>query len=295
MDLRSLRAFVEVVRRGGFSSAANVLNSTQPTVSKAVKQLEDELSIPLLNRAGKGAKLTEAGGIVYSHAVAMLGERDNLRAEIAELKGLKRGTLRIGLPPVGSSVLFAPLVAKYRARHPEIDIVLQEYGSKKLEELVRTEEIELGASLLPFGQAFDWQVLCSEPMVALIPPDHPVWGQDQIKLTDLATSNFILFERGFGINSVIETACRKRDFMPREVVRSSQTDFIIALVASGMGVAILPRLVVEQRMFQTVHLALIDEPDLRWNLAMFWRRGSYLSPPARAWLQLTKEYSDQHK
>src|SRR5690349_14851255 len=111
MELRTLRAFVEVVRQGGFSQAAKTVHATQSTVSKAVKQLEDEIGMPLLDRIGHRTRLTTAGEIVYPRAVRLLAERDDLIAELEELRGLKRGCLRLGLPPVGSSTLFAPLFA----------------------------------------------------------------------------------------------------------------------------------------------------------------------------------------
>ncbi|MCC3263345.1 LysR family transcriptional regulator, partial [Paenibacillus polymyxa] len=82
MELRTLRALVEVVRQGGFSQAAKVVHATQPTVSKAVRQLEDELGMPLLDRQAQPLRLTAAGEIVYRRAIAMLAERDDLRAEL---------------------------------------------------------------------------------------------------------------------------------------------------------------------------------------------------------------------
>lgn len=130
MNLRTLRAFVEVVRQGGFSQAAEVVALTQSTVSKAVKTLEDELGMPLLNRLGHRNELTAAGEIAYRRALVMLAERTDLMAEINDLRGLQRGVLRIGLPPVGCGVLFAAMFATYRSRYPGIDIELTEYGSK---------------------------------------------------------------------------------------------------------------------------------------------------------------------
>ena len=103
MELRTLRAFVEVVRQGGFSQAAKTVFATQSTVSKAVKQLEDEIGVPLLDRIGHRSRLTVAGEVVYRRAVKMLAQRDDLIAEIEDLRGLRRGVLRLGLPPVGSS------------------------------------------------------------------------------------------------------------------------------------------------------------------------------------------------
>ena len=184
MELRTLRAFVEVVRQGGFSQAAKVIFATQSTVSKAVKQLEDELGVPLLDRIGHRSTLTAAGDVVYRRALRMLAERDDLIAELDELRGLKRGTLRLGLPPVGSSTLFAPLFAIYRSRYPGIDIRLVEYGSGRLEEILLSGDIDLAASLLPVSDDFEWQDVHSEPLMVLLPSDHPLARK---KSTDLAS------------------------------------------------------------------------------------------------------------
>jgi len=289
MDLRTLRAFVEVVRQGGFSQAAKVVHATQPTVSKAVKQLEDELGAPLLDRLGHRVQLTAMGEAVYRRAVTMLAEREHLVAELAELRGLKRGRLRLGLPPLGSSILFAPLVAHFRSRYPGIDIQLLEHGSVRLEQAVLAGEVELAVTLLPVAEQFDWQPVRDEPMAVLLPPGHRLDGCAAVRLTDLADSPFILFEGGFALNHLIEEACGRRGFSPREAARSSQADFIIALVAAGLGIALLPHFTVNQRGHAPVHMALLDEDDLRWRAALVWRRGATLSPAARAWLALVGE------
>jgi DNA-binding transcriptional LysR family regulator len=88
-----LLAFVEVVRQGGFSQAAKVVFATQSTVSKAVKQLEDEVGVPLLDRTGHRSTLTAAGEVVFRRGLKLPADRDDLMAELDELRGLKRGTL----------------------------------------------------------------------------------------------------------------------------------------------------------------------------------------------------------
>ncbi|MGY4177760.1 DNA-binding transcriptional LysR family regulator [Bradyrhizobium sp. USDA 4518] len=132
MDIRTLRAFVEVVRQGGFSQAAKVVFATQSTVSKAVKQLEDETGVRLLDRAGHRSTLTSAGEIVYRHALRILAEREDLVRELDEVRGMRRGLLRLGLPPMVSSVLFAPLLVIYRERYAGIEIQLVETGIDRL-------------------------------------------------------------------------------------------------------------------------------------------------------------------
>jgi DNA-binding transcriptional LysR family regulator len=289
MELRTLRAFVEVVRQGGFSQAAKVVFATQSTVSKAVKQLEDELGMPLLDRVGHRSTLTTAGDMVYRRALRMLADRDDLLAELDELRGLKRGTLRLGLPPVGSNTLFAPLFAIYRSRYPGIDLRLVEHGSKRLEEILLSGEIDLAASLLPVSDDFDWQEVTSEPLVALLPAQHALAGSPSIDLAGLRHLPFLLFESGFALNRVILDACRRRGFEPTVAARSSQIDFLVELVAAGLGIAFLPRMIAEQRGHPSVRHVLLAEPQMDWHMALIWRRGGYLSHATSAWLALARE------
>ena len=294
MEFRTLRAFVEVVRQGGFSQAGKVVFATQSTVSKAVKQLEDEIGVPLLDRGGRHNALTAAGDIVYRRAVRMLAERDDLVLELDELRGLKRGTLRLGLPLV-SNVLFAPLFALYRSRFPGIDIHLVEHHSGRIKELLLSGDIEVAASLLPVPDGFDWQDVLTEPLVAMLPEDHPLAGRASVDLSMLRELPFILFESGFTLHRIILDACARRGFEPTVAAESSQIDFIVQLVAAGMGVAFLPRMIARQRRDPHVRHVLCVEPDTDWHLAMIWRRGAFLSHAARAWLALVKENADGHQ
>lgn len=286
MELRHLECLVEIVRQGGFSAAARGLGTTQPTISKAVRLLEHECCAALLERLGNGVKLTDAGETVFRRATVMLAEREHLRAELAALRGVERGKLRLGLPLLGSSVLFAPLVAAYRQRYPGIEIELHEQGSRRLEEQVRNGEIEMGATLDPVPADMEWSLVIEEPLVALLPTGHALSGRETVKLKELAGSPFIFFERGFVLNSIIAAACRKRGITLTEAARGAHADFVIALVSSGLGVALLPRLEVEARGSLSVDTALVDEKDLRWRLGLIWRKGTTLSPAARRWLEL---------
>ena len=215
MDLRTLRAFVEVVRQGGFSQAAKTIFVTQPTVSKAVRQLEDELGIPLLDRNGHRSAPSPAGDVVYRHATRMLALREELLAELQDLTDLRRGTLRIGLPLIGSSMLFAPLFATYRHRYPGIDIRLTEHGSLQLEDILRAGDIELGASLLPVSDEFEWQPVRSEPLAVLMPATHALARRAAVRLDDLRAEPLVLLESGFALNRIIQQACARRGFEPK--------------------------------------------------------------------------------
>jgi DNA-binding transcriptional LysR family regulator len=289
MELRNLRAFVEVVRQGGFSQAAKTVFATQSTVSKAVKQLEDEIGERLLDRIGHRSTLTAVGDIVFRRAVKILAERDDLMTELEELRGLKRGVLKLGLSPIGGSMLFAKLFATYRQRHSGVDIRLVEHGSNRLEEMLRAGDIEIAASLLPVADEFEWQSVRDEPLVALLPADNALARKASINLGELKALPFILFEAGFALNRLVLDACRRRSFEPTIGARSSQIDFIVELVGAGLGVAFLPRMIAEQRAHPGVRSVVLADPQTQWRIVMIWRRGGYLSHAARAWLELLRE------
>ena len=286
MELRHLKFFVEVVRRGGFSAAAKTLSSTQSTVSKAVQQLEHDCGTLLLSRLPQVVRPTDAGELVARRAAAMLAERERLEAELAARRGLETGRLRFGVTPMGSSVIFAPLIAEYRRRHPGIQMLLREEGSHTLEEAVQSGEIEVGTSLLPVGEGLAWRAICDEPMVALLPPGHALAGRERIRFRELADSPCIYFELGFALNSLIADACRREGIELPEAARSGQPEFIASLAGAGLGIALFPRLMIPALPKHNAKTALIEGKFFRWKLAAIWRRNSPLSPPARQWLNL---------
>jgi DNA-binding transcriptional LysR family regulator len=287
MELRTLRAFVEVVRQGGFSQAAKTLFTTQSNVSKSVKLLEQELECLLLDRIGRSSTLTEAGAAVFERALAMLSQRDDLVAELNELRGLKKGTLRLGLPPVGSDILFAPTFAVYQKKYPGVGIRLVEHGGKRLQELLLAGEIDLAGALLPVDETiFEWRAVRCEPVDVLISTDHPLAKRKTLRLEELSEIPFILFEANFALHQLVLDACSKSGFAPNVIARSSQIAFIIELAAAKLGVTFLPRMIAEQRNHPGVKCIPISNPVMQWNMALIWRRGGHLSHAAGAWLDL---------
>lgn len=290
MELRALRFFVEVVRQGGFSQAAKHLFSTQSTMSKAVQQLENEMGLRLLERTtGRSPTLTDAGKIVYSRATALLVGRDDMMTELNELRGLKRGTLRLGLPIIGSSLLFAKLFATYRRVYPGVEIILCEHGSKKLEEMLLANEIDLAASLLPADDAFDYQSVRKDPIDLLVPEDHPLAARESVTWKELQDLPFILFGPEVALNPLVLQACEQNGFTPTLAASSHQIDFVIELVAAHAGISFLPRLIWDQRIQKGIRNIPVIAPSLEWNIAIIWRRGGYISHAAQAWLDLAKK------
>lgn len=289
MEFRLLRAFTEVVQRGGFSQAARSLASTQSTISKAVKQLEDEVGTILLDRVGHRSVMTPAGEVVYRRGIKLLADRDDLIVELDEIRGLKRGVLRLGVPSVGNIKLFAPVVCMYRERYPQIELRLIEHGSNQLEKHLRAGDIDIAGILKPQSHDLEWELIRREPMVALLAPGHPLSHCRSLKLTDLSSLPFILFDPGFRLHGMILDASRKAGFEPTVAVTSSQIDFMVELVSTNVGVAFLPSNIVDETHLQRLAAVPLDEPDLAWIMGHAWRRNAYLSDATVAWMNLVRE------
>ncbi|KAF0862967.1 LysR family transcriptional regulator [Pseudomonas sp. LD120] len=290
MDFKQLRSFVEVIRQGGFTQAAKTLHISQSAVSKQIAQLEYSLGTPLLERQGSHIHLTAAGNVVLQRAEGMLRLRNELLSELDDLSQLARGELRLGLPLLGSDALFASRFAEYRLRYPNIQVQLLEGGSLNVEQAVRNGELELGGSLTPKDPAFAYQPFCDEPLDALLPADHPLAQNAQVRLEELADTPFLLYQRSFVLNDRLLQACQQVGFTPKEGGRSGQADFLAALVAAGQGVVLLPSVVARGLVRPGVVRLTLKAPDyLRWDIAFIWRQGAYLSKAAQAWLALLQE------
>ena len=255
MEFRLLRSFTEVVRCGGFSQAARSLASTQSTISKAVKQLENELGTILLDRSGHRCVMTPAGEVVYRRGIKLLADRDDVLAELDEIRGLQRGVLRLGIPSVGNIKLFAPVVCTYRERYPQIELRLIEHGSNQLEKHLRAGDIDIAGILEPQSPDFEWEPIRSKPIVALLSSVHPLSRCGSLKLTDLRDVPFVLFDLGFRLHGMILNlhpigivlGRKTRLFrVPQHVagvVDPSHHQFVVARVgdagALGEGIALL--------------------------------------------------------
>ncbi|GLU40878.1 LysR family transcriptional regulator [Pseudomonas sp. NBRC 100443] len=290
MEFKQLRSFVEVVRQGSFTQAAQRLHASQSAISKQVAQLEQSLHVQLLERSGPHVRLTAAGEVVLRRAEDMLRLRRELLIELDDLSQMRRGELRLGLPLLGADALFAWRFAEYRKRYPHIQVHLVEGGSKSLEQALHAGELELAGALTPNDPAFDWQPFCNEPLDALLPAEHPLAGRESIALAELADTPFLLYQQSFTLNDRLLRACREAGFEPREGGRSGQADFLGALVAAGQGVVLLPRVVAQEVERPGVARVLLSEPDLRWDICFIWRRDAYLSHAAKAWLALLEEF-----
>jgi DNA-binding transcriptional LysR family regulator len=287
LDIRALRYFVEVVQRQSYTAAARALFVTQPTVSKMIRQLEDELGTPVLLKQGRRIEPTDTGRVVLRRGSEILALHTQLQAELADLKRTARGELAMGVPPLASDLL-TPLLTRYHQEYPNIELRLFERGSRTLDEDLRAGTLEIGAMMLPADEdEYENLPICNYPL-QLMAPLSSKWARRQsVRLAELAGEPFIFYGEGFALNETVHDACVRAGFTPIVAGRSSQWDFMASMVAAGVGLALLPALFT-RRLEGRCAVVALEDPQIWWHMALVWRRGRYLSHAARAWLDLAR-------
>ncbi|WP_175696401.1 LysR family transcriptional regulator [Burkholderia ambifaria] len=288
MELRALRYFVEVVRQQSFTAAADRLFVTQPTISKMVKALEDEIGSPLLLRDGRQMMLTDAGRIVFQRGQDVLAAQAQLQSELNDLGTLGRGELTIGIPPLGGS-LFTPIIAAYKQRYPNIELKLFEQGARMIEAALMSGELELGGLLEPVDPGTFERLPMVRAPLWLVAPRESRWEDDAaVPLADLARESFVFYAESLALHDAVLDACRQAGFTPSIVSRSGHWDFMAALVHAGVGIALLPEPYCRRLDARQFTCRPIVEPEITWAIALGWLKKGYLSHAARAWLDVAR-------
>lgn len=289
MDIRSLRYFVETVRLNSFTQAAESLHVTQSTISKMVRQLEEEVGAQLLLREGRKLTLTDTGQVVYARGMEILATMRKLMVEVRDTQTVERGRLTVGIPPM-TNLLFTPVLKAFRERYPNIQLSLQEDAGQTIERQVAHGDLEIGLTVLPADPALELQ---SSPIAC-----YPIWAvaaagtfqknRTTLKLKALANTPLVLLKDDFAMTRALHAAFTDAGFEPVIAAQSGQWDWLVAMASAGMGVALLPEPFIDRLAIGQLDAVKLVEPELQWRPGHVWR-GQYLSHAARAWLELCDE------
>jgi DNA-binding transcriptional LysR family regulator len=284
MELYQLRYFLEAAKQQNFTRAAERLNLAQAALSEQMRKLEDELGTSLFHRGRRETRLTAAGETLVGHAEGLIERADAAIKAVQDLVGLRGGRLLIGTIPSASACLLPAAIGVFRKRHPLVELALLEGTSEQIAQWVQSGRVELGIVQLPTAASgFDEQILLNEPFIALVSKSHPAAKQRRVGLSKFSQESFILY-KGRARDTALN-ACRKAGFEPRIACESGELETIRALVAAGLGVAILPELAGRLAGSQCVALRLQGDAVER-QVALLSRAGQKLSPGAAVFREI---------
>ncbi|ASS68277.1 MULTISPECIES: LysR family transcriptional regulator [unclassified Paenibacillus] len=291
MDIRQLTYFMEVARQGSFTKAAQRLHMTQPSLSKMVRLLEEELDVTLFDRSSKQIELTDAGESILRSAREVMASLERMASELDDVVQAKRGRLRLGIPPMIGGRLFPSILESFHSRYPQIRLELAEHGGKVIEAAVDSGELDAGLVILPVVSEDKFHMLpcIEEALQVVVHPGHWAAARPVLRMQELEHEAFILFKDEFTLRDLILGACRDAGFEPDVAFESTQWDFMTELVAARFGITLLPRgvaMTLDPARFSVIP---VERPAIRWRLHMIWKKDRYLSFAAREWIAFMRK------
>ncbi|SHI17365.1 LysR family transcriptional regulator [Pollutimonas bauzanensis] len=279
--VRQLDTFLEIARAGSVSKAAARLHVTQPAVSMQLRQLEEALGVPLVETVGRNIRLTDAGREVEQIALAAVAQLRQLDDTAADLRGLRRGKIDLGI--VGTAKYFVPmLLVHFRKHYPGIDIALQIHNREHMLNLLQRNELDLVImGSVPATLDCVSAVFATNPLGIVSAPGHVLSRRKQAPLDILNDVDFVVREKGSGTRVAMERLLADNHITPRIVMEMPSNESIKQAVMAGMGLTFLSLRTV-RRELAAGHLALLDIKGLplvrNWHVAHL--RSKRLAPAA---------------
>jgi DNA-binding transcriptional LysR family regulator len=300
LDVRRLRVLREVATHGSFSSAADALSYTQSAVSQQIAALEREAGARLVERSARGVTLTDAGRALVAHADVILARLADAEEELQAIAGLRGGRLRLAAFTSACAALMPQVVARFRERHPGVELSLCPADPGDALRLLRGGESDIAVSIEPSFSTrpepgLDTLELLDDPMYIMLPRDHPMADRPRLKLTDLADEPWMIGTSGTCPDtSIFLNACQAVGFAPNIAFNLDDYTAIQGFVAAGMGVSFVPDLALVAVRDDVVVRSLGARPPVRRIVAVT-LADSFRSPAKQAMLDVLAEVSTEFR
>lgn len=249
MQLQQLVYFLAVVRTLHFTRAAEITHVAQPSLSKQIHNLERELGSELFHRARGNVSLTPAGEALVPFAKRILADVETARLQINELAELRQGRLRLGATPSLCTGLLADALARFRARYPGLQLVIDESGSRDLVRQVAEGAIDIAVITSPLHRGdptLDTAPILREQLTVAVPRTMDL-ALDSFRINDLRDRPLVMFRDGYDLRSMTLTACQRAGFQPQFAIEGGEMDAVLSFVEAGLGVAVVPSMVLARR------------------------------------------------
>jgi LysR family hydrogen peroxide-inducible transcriptional activator len=241
MELHQLRYFLAVARRKNFSRAAEQCHVAQPSLSQQIIKLEQELGEKLFERTKREVALTAAGELLCSHAERVLQEVESAGDSVREMRGVVRGRVALGVLPTVAPYFLPARLRAFARKFPAAEVVVHEDTTDQLAAAVLAKDLDLALVSLPVERAGLVAEECfDEKLLVVLPAGHALAKKRRLVLDDLEREAFILMKEGHCLAGQALQFCRLNGFAPRVSFRSAQIETILAFVAKGWGVSVVP-------------------------------------------------------
>ena len=285
MTLARYEIFRTVVESGGFLKAANELGLTQSAVSHAIASLESEFELTLLIRGRSGIKLTHDGEKILFHVHQILNAHEQMLQEIAEIKGIKTGLIRIGTFPSVSINWLPQIIKEFKQRFPYVEIKLFEGDYDDITAWILNGVVDFGFLSLPTENAFDVMPLKKDRILCILSDQHPLSNQDVITFEQLKKEQLIMPKTN--IDKDVRRMLKEKNIKPNIMYEMEEDQAIIAMVQNNLGISILPELIL-YRMPKNIRICRL-ETDYYRTIGIAAISFKNISPAAKMFIKNVKE------
>lgn len=290
MELRHLRTFVVAAEALHFTRAAEMLDVSQPTLSLQIRELERDLGTPLFDRVGRTVRLTEAGAIFRGHAVRALREVEAGRGALDDLRGLRRGAVRVGVTHSFSARLIPRAVARFRLDHPGVAVAVEKTSGRAVEQALTSGQINLGIAYAPpEDPEVEAETLFAEEVVVVVAAGHPLARRDRVDLAELGRHALALITREFSTRRLFDDRLRDAGIAAEIAVEMNDIDSLLEVVRLGTGATVLSRRAVADPAAQGLALVPIVGPGMTRTAALLWHRDAYRTAAALAFAAVIRD------
>ncbi len=292
MEIRQLKAFLAIAEAKTFTAGARRVNVTQAAISMQIRQLEDEVGLPLFTRTPRRVILTEAGEYLLERARKILREHDSAIAEIAEVAGAEYGRLRIGSASGTFAMNQLPtIIAGLREKFPNSELSVSAGTSERLIDKMMHGELDTAFVSLPVDNLnVSTESLFSDEIVAIAHPKHPLAKEKFISAATLAGEKLILGERGGNTRRMIDEFFQAANVKPNISMELSRQEAITKMVENGLGVGMAgAKSVAKEIRDGKLTCWLIEGAEIKWELGLARLRGGHFSPIGKEFVRLCKE------
>lgn len=289
MNIRKLEAFVRAVELGSLSKAAEELGYTQSGISHMMQSLEDEVGFPLMTRTSAGITPNSEGELLLPSIRQLLSTNEALEQYIAKIKGADTGRIRIASYASVATYWMPDIIRNFQKDYPNVEVHITEAGSNVIEEIMERREVDLCLYAGGERKEFDWLPLRREQMFALVPQGHPLAQRDAVPLNAFLEERFIMPMPGY--DGEVHTILDKMDHWPNILFSACSDYAIINMVTKGLGVSILPELLL--RNYENDAVALPMDPPQYRTLGMGVPQAKSAPPVTQNFMRYVQDYVKQ--
>ena len=292
MNLRDLKYLVALADHKHFGRAAAACYVSQPTLSTQIKKLEDELGVPLVERAPRKVMLTPAGRDAAERARRIVAEVEQMKEAARRSQDPEAGTVRLGMFPTLGPYLLPHVVPRIRARFPHLELLLVEEKSDVLLSRLREGKLDVGLLALPVADdQLHTEFLFEEPFVLAVPESHPLAQRGSLTLAELSHQQLLLLEDGHCLREQALDVCRLSGASETGGFRATSLETLRQMVAADVGITLLPTLAVKPPVARSsnIHLLGFSDSHPSRRIAMVWRKSSAMSGFLQVFAQVFRE------